>query len=66
MKLFTSELHPSFWACHTDFTGVGVAFSMLFQVASIKFEIIDHVYIKSKKNVHINFNNSIVEFTMLC
>jgi hypothetical protein len=25
MKLFTSGLHPSFWACHADFTGVGIA-----------------------------------------
>jgi hypothetical protein len=25
VKLFASGLWPSFWACHTDFTGVGVA-----------------------------------------
>ena len=25
MKLFASGLWPSFWTCHVDFTGVGVA-----------------------------------------
>jgi hypothetical protein len=24
MKLFASELHPSFWASHSVFTGVGM------------------------------------------
>jgi hypothetical protein len=24
MKLFASGLQPSFWTCHSDFTGVGV------------------------------------------
>jgi hypothetical protein len=26
MKHFASELHPTFWACHEVFSGVGVAF----------------------------------------
>ena len=34
MKLFASELHPSFWACHVVFTGVGVAESRLFSCVS--------------------------------
>ena len=25
VKLFASGLQPSFWTCHTDFTGMGVA-----------------------------------------
>ena len=35
MKLFASELHPSFWACHVVFTGVDVAESRLFSCVSV-------------------------------
>jgi hypothetical protein len=53
MKLFASGLQPSFWTCHADSTGVGMALNLCSVLRPEAKDLTFIIQVNSQKNSYL-------------